>query len=148
MVPGAPPTIFNDWGGLGVGGIQHRFIFYTQKITTSEYVYPKEPLPFLAYPKQSLSLFSQPIKIPLFFSRPPPKKIPVPFIYPGQNFRRKKNHLDSLVIEIREWGSLRNGDLFQRSWFRIPPDRRRCFLLPLGLASFSSGVSNDWGDGC
>ena len=33
--PGVPPTNFNDWG------IRQRFIFYTQKITASEFVYPK-----------------------------------------------------------------------------------------------------------
>ena len=35
------PRYFNDGGG----GVLQRFIFYTQKISTSEFVYPKKSLP-------------------------------------------------------------------------------------------------------
>ena len=51
-IPGASLTYFND------GGFRQRFIFYTQKIPTSEFVYPKKSLLFLAYPKKSLSVFA------------------------------------------------------------------------------------------
>ena len=50
--PGAPLTYFND------GGVRQRVIFYTPKIPTSEFVYPKQSLLFLAYPKKSLSVFA------------------------------------------------------------------------------------------
>ena len=56
--PGAPLTYFNDGVGWGGGGDGQRFIFYTQKIPTSEFVYPKKSLLFLAYPKKSLSVFA------------------------------------------------------------------------------------------
>ena len=84
--PGAPLTNFND--GEGGGGFRQWFTFFT----TSEFVYPKKSLLFLAYPKNTLVLFLQPKKIPLFFfvtEKNPgifhrPKKITL-----GQNFRPK-----------------------------------------------------------
>ena len=52
--PRGPLTYFNDGGG----GVRQRFIFHTQEIPTSEFVYPKKSLLFLAYPKKSLSVFA------------------------------------------------------------------------------------------
>ena len=47
--PGVPLTNINDsWGG---GGVRQMFIFYTKKITTSECVYLKMSLLFLATQK-------------------------------------------------------------------------------------------------
>ena len=67
VTPGDPLTNFNDGGG----GVSDRgSYFIPKKITTSEFVYPKKSLLFLAYPKNSLSPFSEfrnPKKIPLFF---------------------------------------------------------------------------------
>ena len=80
--------------------------FIPQKITTLEFVYPKKSqlqnlsspkktLPYLAYPKNSLSpFFARPPKIPLFFFFATPKNSGV-FHRPkkitfGQNFRPKK----------------------------------------------------------
>ena len=51
----APLTNFNDRGGGG--GPTEVHILYPKKITTSEFVYPKKSLLFLAYPKKSLSPF-------------------------------------------------------------------------------------------
>ena len=70
--------------------------FIPQKITTSEFVYPKKSLLYLAYPKNSLSpFFARPPKNPsvfFFFATQKnsgvfhrPKKITF-----GQNFRPKK----------------------------------------------------------
>ena len=53
--PGAPLANFNDEGGGG--GPTEVYILYPQNITTSEFVYPKKSLLFLAYPKKSLSPF-------------------------------------------------------------------------------------------
>ena len=50
--PGAPLTYFNDGGGSDRGSY-----FIPKKIPTSEFVYPKKSLLFLAYPKKSLSVF-------------------------------------------------------------------------------------------
>ena len=63
-------TNFKD-GGWGVGGweVRQKFIFYTQKTTTSEFVYQKNYY-FLAYPKNPLVFFSQPKKIPASFIDP------------------------------------------------------------------------------
>ena len=79
---------------MGEGeGVRQRFIFYTQKITTSGFVYPKNSLLLLAYPKKSLSPFFTTQKIPLFFFAT--QKILTSFIDPKkslfcQNFRPKK----------------------------------------------------------
>ena len=51
--PGAPLTYFNDGGGSDRGSY-----FISKKIPTSEFVYPKKSLLFLAYPKKSLSVFA------------------------------------------------------------------------------------------
>ena len=51
-IPGAPLTYFND------GGSDRGSYFIPQKIPTSEFVYPKKSLLFLAYPKKSLSVFA------------------------------------------------------------------------------------------
>ena len=51
--PGAPLTYFNDGGGSNRGSY-----FIPQKIPNSEFVYPKKPLLFLAYPKKSFSVFA------------------------------------------------------------------------------------------
>ena len=101
--PGGRLRYFND------RGVQQRFIFYTQKIPTSEFVYPQKIPTFLAYPKKSHTnsklyfkymllliwadeKYNTP-KHPCVFLQP--KKIPtssidqkIPF---GQNFRPKKS---------------------------------------------------------
>ena len=74
-------TNFNLMGWRGGGGFQQRFIFYTQKIATSEFVYPRNSLLFSAYPKKSLSPFLQLKRIPLVFFHDP-KKILASFIDP------------------------------------------------------------------
>ena len=79
MSPGAPLMNFND------GEVQQRFIFYTQKITTSEFVYPKKTLLFSAYPRKSLDPFFATQKNPGVFHRV--KKITPP-----------------PIIKICEWG--------------------------------------------
>ena len=68
--------------------------FIPKKITTSEFVYPKKSLHFLAYPKKSLSFFFAIQKNPsvVFFAT---QKNPGVFHRPkkitfGQNFRPKK----------------------------------------------------------
>ena len=53
--PGAPVTYFND-GGSYRGSYFIDFI--PQKIPTSEFVYAKKSLLFLAHPKNSLSVFA------------------------------------------------------------------------------------------
>ena len=55
--PGAPLTYFNDGGGGG-GGSDRGSYLIPKKIPTSEFVYPKKSLLFLAYPKKSLSVFT------------------------------------------------------------------------------------------
>ena len=103
-LPGAQFTNFNDGGG----GVLQRFIFYTQKITTSEFVYPKKSLLFLAYPKKSLSPFFITPKTSCFFRDP--KKIPASFIDPKNHFwpkfQTQKNHSNPAppVIKICELG--------------------------------------------
>ena len=47
MFPGAPLTNFND------GRSNRGSYFIPKKITTSEFVYPKKSLLFLAYPKKN-----------------------------------------------------------------------------------------------
>ena len=65
---GAPLTNFNDEGG---GGSNRGSYFVPEKITTSEFVYPKKSLLFLAYPKKSLSPFFATQKSPsVFFCNP------------------------------------------------------------------------------
>ena len=81
IVPGAPRTYFNDRGGRMS---DRSYKFYTQKIPTSEFIYPKKSLLFLAYPKISLSAFFATQKNPGVFHRL--KKITF-----GQNFRPKKS---------------------------------------------------------
>ena len=87
---GAPLKNFNDGGG---GGVDRGSYFIPKKITTSEFVYPKKSLLFLAYPKKSLSPFSTTQKNPSVFTATQknpgvfhrPYKIPL-----GQNLRPKK----------------------------------------------------------
>ena len=79
--------------------------FIPQKITTSEFVYPKKSLLFLAYPKKSLKPFFATENNPSgFFSRP--IRIPASFIDQKNRFWSKfqtlKNHSDPLVIKICE----------------------------------------------
>ena len=52
--PRGPLTNFNDGGGGG--GSDRSSYFLPKKITTSEFVYPKKSLLFLAYPKKSRRL--------------------------------------------------------------------------------------------
>ena len=79
---------------LMTGGSDRSSYFIPQKITTSEFVYQKKSLLFLAYPQTiPYSFFCNLKKIPLFFSRP--KNIPASFIDPkkitfGQIFRPEK----------------------------------------------------------
>ena len=58
--PGAPLKNFND------GGSNRGSHFIPKRITTSEFVYPKESLLFLKYQKKSLSPYFATPKIPLF----------------------------------------------------------------------------------
>ena len=90
--PRGPTHKFYDGGGGGGGGRGSYFI--PKKITTSDFVYPKKSLLFLAHPKNPLVLFSQPQKFPLFFYFATQKNLGV-FHRPqkitfGQNFRPKK----------------------------------------------------------
>ena len=55
------------------GWVRERFIFYTQRITTSEFVYPKKSLLFIAYPKKSLIPFFATPQNPSVFLRDPKK---------------------------------------------------------------------------
>ena len=78
---------------LMMGGSNRGSYFIPKKITTSEFVYPKKSLPFIAFPKKTLVLFSQHKKIPLFFFVI--QKIPASFIDQkkknfDQNYRPKK----------------------------------------------------------
>ena len=65
-----PTHKFND-RGEGRGADRDSY-FIPKKITTSEFVYPKKSLLFLAYPKKSLSPFFHNTKKSLcfFFLRP------------------------------------------------------------------------------
>ena len=49
--PGAPLTNFNDGGG-GEGMSGRGSYFYTQKITTSGFVFPKKSLLFVSIPQK------------------------------------------------------------------------------------------------
>ena len=69
-VPGAPLTIFNDGRG---GGPTEVHILYQKIITTSEFVYPKKSLLFIAYPKKSLNPFFATPKNPSVFLCDPKK---------------------------------------------------------------------------
>ena len=71
VTPGDPLTNFNDGGGGG--GQTEVHILLPKKITTSEFVYPKKSLLFLAYPKNSLSPFSATPKKSLCFLCDPKK---------------------------------------------------------------------------
>ena len=85
-IPVAPLTYFNDGGGGGGGDRGSYYI--PQKIITSEFVYPKKSLLFIAYPKKSLSpFFATPQKSLCFSSRP--KKIPASFIDQKKSFLPK-----------------------------------------------------------
>ena len=143
LLPGAPLTYFND------GGVRQRFIFYTQenhnlriclpkKITTSEFVYPKKSLLYLAYPKNSLSpFFATPQKsLCCFFSRP--KKIPASFTDPKRllwpKFQTQKSHSapPPPVIKICEWGP------WDPAFAGLTPScfRRAC-NIPMGNGQYS-----------
>ena len=50
VLPGAPLTYFNDEGGGGERFDRGSY-FIPKKSPTSEFVYPKKSLLFLAYPK-------------------------------------------------------------------------------------------------
>ena len=91
-----------------MGGSNRGSYFKPKKITTSEFVYPKKSLLFLAYPKKSLNPFLEPKKIPLFFTQP--KKIPASCIDPKKSLLAKisdqKYYSDPPlppVIKICEW---------------------------------------------
>ena len=58
LISGAPLTYFNDGAGGGGGGSDRGLYLIPQKIPTSEFVYPKKSLLFLAYPKKSLRVFA------------------------------------------------------------------------------------------
>ena len=74
-------------GGGGGGGDRGSY-FTLKKITTSEFVYPKKSLLFLAHPKKSLSpVFATQRNPSGFFSRP--KKIPASFIDPKKSLWAK-----------------------------------------------------------
>ena len=92
--PEALLTNFNDGGGGG--GPTEVHILYPKKITTSEFVYPKNSLLFLAYPKKSLSPFFGTQKNTFVFFFVTPKKIPASFIDPKNHFwpkfQTQKNH--------------------------------------------------------
>ena len=86
--PGAPLKNFND------GGSNRGSHFISKRITTSEFVYPKESLLFLKYQKKSLSPYFATPKNSFFFffcnqkkSRRLSKTQKITF---GQNFRLKK----------------------------------------------------------
>ena len=82
---------------LMTGGSDRGSYIIPQKITTSEFVYPKKSLLLLAYPKKYLSpFFATPQNPSVCFLRP--KKIPASFIDPKNYFEPKfhtqKNHSD------------------------------------------------------
>ena len=107
-------------GGGGGGGPTEFHILYPKnknfriclpgKITTSEFVYPKKSLLYLAYPKNSISpFFATPKKSLSFFFAT--QKNPGVFYRPkkitfGQNFRPKivTRNLPPPVIKTCEWG--------------------------------------------
>ena len=67
IAPGAPLTNFNDGGG---GGVQQKFIFYTQKNHNFRICLPKKITIFFATQKIPLFFFSRPKKIPASFVDP------------------------------------------------------------------------------
>ena len=83
-----------------LGGSDKGSYFIPQKITTSEFVYPKKSLLTLAYPKKSLSPFFATQKNPsVFFSQP--RKIPVSFIDPKKSLLAKiSDPKKSLVLNL------------------------------------------------
>ena len=88
FIPGVPLTNFDD------GGVRQRFIFYTHKNHNFRICLPPKIITLLAYPpKNLLVLFSQLIKISLFFFAT--QKITASFIDPrkkyfGPKFQTKK----------------------------------------------------------
>ena len=83
--------------------------FIPKKTTTSEFVYPKKSLLFLAHPEKSLSSFFATQKNPSGFF-PRPKKIPASFIDPKKNHFWPKFQTQKItrtppppVIKICEW---------------------------------------------
>ena len=103
--------LMTGWGGGG--GSDRGSYFKPQKITTSEFVYPKKSLVFLAYPKNIPLFFFATKKNPGIFHRP--KKIIL-----GQNFGPQKI--------TRTPPSQR----FRPSRFsRKPPVFRDCFRPPI-----------------
>ena len=86
--PEAPLTNFNDGGGGG--GADRGLYFIPKNFTTSEFVYPKKNHYFFKHThKNSLVLFSQPKKIPLFFFRDPQKIL--------GSFIDQKNHFQAKI---------------------------------------------------
>ena len=94
------------------GGDDRGSYLIPEKITTSEFVYPKKSLLFIAYPKNSLSpFFARPPKNPsVFFFRDPKKfrrlsQTQKDHFWP--KFQTQKSHSDPPpppVIKICEWG--------------------------------------------
>ena len=69
VIPGVPLTNFIDGGGGG--GSDRGSYFIPQKITTTEFVYPKKLLLFLVYPKKSFCpFFATPKNPSVFFGEP------------------------------------------------------------------------------
>ena len=103
--PGAPLT--NLMTGGGGGGLTVVHILYPKKSQLLYLSTPKKSLLLLAYPKKSLCPFFATPKNPCFFLLRP-KKIPASFIDPknhfGPKFQTQKNHSESPVIQICEWG--------------------------------------------
>ena len=102
----------------GGGGVVQRLILNPQKITSSEFVYPKKLLAFYSMPKKSLSPFFATQKNSCFFFATQnypgvfhrPKKITF-----GQNFRPKKFTRTPPppplpVIKICEWSPWNDDD--------------------------------------
>ena len=89
------------------GGVQQRFIFYTQKRSQLQYLSTQKNHYFFEHTQKNiLVLFLQPKKIPPFFSRP--QKIMASFIDPKKSPLAKisdpKNHSEPPVIKVCEWG--------------------------------------------
>ena len=108
-IPGAPLTNLMMGKGGG-GGVQQRFIFYTQQNHNFRICLPKKITIFFSIPKIPQSFFHNPKKFLCFFSRP--KKLPASFIDPKKSLWAKisdpkkipQTPPPSPVIKICEWG--------------------------------------------